>query len=265
MASWYTEGTVAVTNGSTVVTGTGTKFSNARSGDLFAGPDNGIYQVINSSSDTAISISPAYRGATATGAAYGVVPVNGYPKALADAVNLMVQQWGSTLAGLGPLSSAAIAPVANGGTGASTIVGARAALQLKSGALVDVVGVVASGAILESGTNANGSYTKFADGTLICTNTILVTATIAPGASISPSITPAHAFVGSPLVSTALVFYTAGQGAQIYASKQFYGLSGSFINTGVSASASFPSFTALGNNTAYSYEFRFSAIGRWKA
>ncbi|WP_177421585.1 MULTISPECIES: hypothetical protein [unclassified Pseudomonas] len=130
MASWFSEGTVTVTNGNAVVTGVGTKFSNCRSGDMFVGPDNGIYQVINPTSDTAISISPVYRGATAAGASYGIVPVNGYPKALADAVNLLVQQWGSTLAGLGPLSSATIAPIINGGTGATSAAGARTNLGL---------------------------------------------------------------------------------------------------------------------------------------
>ena len=85
---------------------------------MFVGPDNGIYQVINPSSDTSVSISPAYRGTTSAGAAYGIVPVNGYPKALADAVNLMVQQWGVTLAGLGTVSTENVVPVAKGELGA---------------------------------------------------------------------------------------------------------------------------------------------------
>lgn len=44
----------------------------------------------------------------------------------------------------------------------------RAALQLKGAALVDVVGSMASGAIIERGSNANGEYVRFADGTQIC-------------------------------------------------------------------------------------------------
>lgn len=134
MPSWFTEGTVAVTNGNAVVTGTGTKFSNSRSGDMFVGPDMGIYQVVNPSSDTSISISPPYRGASAAAATYGIVPVNGYPKALADAVNLMVQQWGATLAGLGSVSSENVVPVNKGGTGDTTAAGARANLGLGAAA-----------------------------------------------------------------------------------------------------------------------------------
>lgn len=134
MASWFSEGTVTVTNGNAVVTGIGTKFSNCRSGDMFVGPDNGIYQVINPSSDTSVSISPAYRGATSAGATYGIVPVNGYPKALADAVNLMVQQWGATLAGLGSVSTENVVPVAKGGTGGTTQATARNGLGLGTAA-----------------------------------------------------------------------------------------------------------------------------------
>ena len=39
--------------------------------------------------------------------------------------------------------------------------------SLKSAAFADVVGSVTSGAIIEQGTNASGSFIKFADGTLI--------------------------------------------------------------------------------------------------
>lgn len=134
MPSWFTEGTVAVTNGNAVVTGTGTKFSNCRAGDMFVGPDAGIYQVINPLSDTSLSIAPAYRGSTSTGAGYGIVPVNGYPKALADAVNLMVQQWGATLAGLGTVSTENVVPVAKGGTGGATQAAARTGLGLGTAA-----------------------------------------------------------------------------------------------------------------------------------
>ncbi|MBJ2292682.1 phage tail protein [Pseudomonas sp. MF5691] len=137
MASWFSEGTVSVQNGSPTVTGVGTKFSNCRSGDMFVGPDQGIYQVINPASDTSLSISPAYRGAAVGGAGYGIVPVNGYPKALADAVNQMVQQWGATLAGLGDVSAQDIVPVTMGGTGATSAPGARTTLGLGTAATLN--------------------------------------------------------------------------------------------------------------------------------
>ncbi|MBT9303316.1 hypothetical protein [Pseudomonas sp. TAE6080] len=138
MSSWFSEGTVSVQNGSPTVTGVGTKFSNCRAGDMFVGPDQGIYQVINPASDTSLSISPAYRGPAVGGAGYGIVPVNGYPKALADAVNQMVHQWGATLAGLGDVSTQDVVPVAMGGTGGRNQAEGRAGLGLGSAAAVNI-------------------------------------------------------------------------------------------------------------------------------
>ncbi|CRM71569.1 pyocin knob domain-containing protein [Pseudomonas sp. 25 E 4] len=149
MPSWFTEGTVTVANGNTVVTGSGTKFSNSRPGDMFVGPDMGIYQVVNPASDTSVSITPAYRGVNAAGASYGIVPVNGYPKALADAVNQMVLQWGTTLAGLGAVSTENVVPVTKGGTGGTTQAAARAGLGLGSAAILNAG--VASGNVLPYG------------------------------------------------------------------------------------------------------------------
>lgn len=168
MPSWFAEGTVTVANGNTVVTGSGTKFSNSRPGDMFVGPDMGIYQVVNPASDTSVSISPAYRGVNAAGASYGIVPVNGYPKALADAVNQMVLQWGATLAGLGAVSTENVVPVAKGGTGSTTAAGARGALALGSSATltagsapgnVMLVGDVASPAATTINTYGNSFQT----------------------------------------------------------------------------------------------------------
>lgn len=67
--------------------------------------------------------------------------------------------------------------VAQGGTGGKTQATARAGLGLKSAATADVVGTVSEtgGAIIERGSNSNGEYVKFADGTLICTMNITVT------------------------------------------------------------------------------------------
>lgn len=134
MASWFSEGTVSLQIGSPTVTGAGTKFSNCRVGDMFVGPDQGIYQVINPVSDTSLAISPTYRGPSVGGAAYGIVPVNGYPKALADAVNLIVQQWGATLAGLGSVATENVVPVAKGGTGGRSAAEARVGLGLGTAA-----------------------------------------------------------------------------------------------------------------------------------
>lgn len=99
---WLRGGAVAVTNGSTTVTGTNADFAaNSRIGDGFIGPDGFNYEIGNVASATVISIIPAYKGATASGVAYAIMPIQGYPKALADAFNNLNRQFGGVLAVLG--------------------------------------------------------------------------------------------------------------------------------------------------------------------
>jgi len=70
--SQYTAGTVAVTNGSAVVTGTSTSWSTKVSaGDLFSIKNSGIYYVVSSvDSDTQITLAANYGGTTGSGLLY---------------------------------------------------------------------------------------------------------------------------------------------------------------------------------------------------
>lgn len=168
---WYKVGTVSVTQNSNAVIGTGTAFvANSRVGDAFLGPDGGWYEIINIASDTALSINPPYRSTTNTAGAYALTPVQGYTKDLADQARAMIQQWGSVLAGLGPLSNVTVAPVANGGTGATSPAGARTALGLGTAAMANignsagnVMGVGAGGwlgaSIIDNGSINNARQT----------------------------------------------------------------------------------------------------------
>lgn len=172
---WYKTGTVKATNNSNAIIGAGTAFiANSRVGDAFRGPDGAWYEVTNIASDTAMSISPNYQGATIAAGSYALAPMQGYVKDLADQARTIINQWGATLAGLGSVSTENIVPVAKGGTGGTTPAAARAGLGLGAAAVASIVGVVsqsggvATGAIVERGGNENGEYTKFADGTLIC-------------------------------------------------------------------------------------------------
>lgn len=132
---WYRTGTVSVTLNSNAVIGNGTAFlANSRVGDAFLGPDGGWYEITNVASNTALSIAPNYRGATNAAGAYALTPVQGYTKDLADQARAMIQQWGSTLAGLGSVSTENIVPVAKGGTGGSTQAAARTGLGLGNAA-----------------------------------------------------------------------------------------------------------------------------------
>lgn len=172
---WYRTGTVTVTNGSTTVTGVSTDFAaNARVGDAFIGPNGALHEVTNIASATVLAINPPYAGTTAGGAGYTVAPIQGYVKQLADQAQSILQQWGATLAGLGTVSTENIVPVIKGGTGGTTQAAGRAGLGLGSAATAALVGTVSqsggvsTGAVMESGTNASGTYIRFADGTQIC-------------------------------------------------------------------------------------------------
>lgn len=138
--SWYKSGTVSVTQNSNAVIGTGTAFiANSRVGDAFRGPDGAWYEVTNIASDTALSISPNYQGATNASGGYALAPLQGYVKDSADALRALVNLYGSKLAALGTTGNYEILPVEKGGTGATTSGGALASLgAAKSGANSDI-------------------------------------------------------------------------------------------------------------------------------
>jgi hypothetical protein len=115
---WYKTGTVSVTQNSNAVIGAGTAFiANSRVGDAFRGPDGGWYEVTNIASDTALSISPNYQGATNTAGIYALAPMQGYVKESADALRSLVNQYGAKLAALGTTGNYEILPPSKGGTG----------------------------------------------------------------------------------------------------------------------------------------------------
>ncbi|WP_054915182.1 MULTISPECIES: hypothetical protein [Pseudomonas] len=235
---WYRTGTVAITSGSTTVTGTGTAFAaNCRVGDEFKGPDGRGYEVVNVATDRVLSIAPAYQGPTVTAGTYSLVPIQGYPKDLTDRFKQIVESWGGSLALIGnaTTSSQLLAnigaakrgsnsditeltgltkamTIAQGGTGATTAADARTALGLKSAALADVVGTVSAvgGAIIERGSNANGDYTKFADGTLEGWITSSNSQSIPNNSGIEISVTYPATFVGTPTITGSAGLATSG-------------------------------------------------------
>lgn len=129
--TWYKTGTVSVVQNSNAVAGTGTSFlSNGRVGDAFRGPDGGWYEITNIASDTAMSISPNYQGATNAAGVYAIAPMQGYVKESADALRALVNQFGAQLAALGTTGNYNILPVEKGGTGSETLAGAKTNLGI---------------------------------------------------------------------------------------------------------------------------------------
>ena len=137
---WYKSGTVSVTLNSNAVIGTGTAFlTNGRVGDAFRGPDGGWYEVTNIASDTALSISPNYKGATNAAGIYALAPMQGYVKDSADALRSLVNLYGAKLAALGTTGNYDILPVTKGGTGGENQADARAGLGLGNAATLTTV------------------------------------------------------------------------------------------------------------------------------
>jgi hypothetical protein len=117
----------------------------------------------------------------------------------------------------------------------------------------------AIGGIIESGSNANGSYIKFADGTMQCWGTRTITADIT---------TP---FAGGfrAATATAVVFpvaFVSNTAYQFFAcSASTTGAFGIVVNQGGKLAASrevFPVNVASGTGV-YVY-FEWMAVGRWK-
>jgi hypothetical protein len=162
---WYKAGTVSASQNSNAIIGTGTAFiANARVGDGFRGPDGNWYEVTNIASDTSMSISPNYQGATNAAGSYALAPLQGYVKDSADALRTLVNTYGAKLAVLGTTGNYDILPIAKGGTGADSKSAAQAALGLvpqaspadaTAGRLLLTGGAGLGGPLISSGTNAN--------------------------------------------------------------------------------------------------------------
>jgi hypothetical protein len=110
--SWYTTGTVTVTNGSPTVTGSGTSWAaNVRQGWVFQGPDGRAYQVLAVNSNTSITLARNYAGSTLAGQQYDLFPTQGEIRDLAAQAAALVAAVGAMVngAGAGKFSAGAAA------------------------------------------------------------------------------------------------------------------------------------------------------------
>lgn len=100
--AWYRTGTVAVTNNSNVITGTGTSWvDGAAIGETFLGPDAQVYEITSIASGTSLRISPNYKGSTATAQAYAIMPTQGYLRDLAAQAAALVNSYQAVRDGAG--------------------------------------------------------------------------------------------------------------------------------------------------------------------
>ena len=100
--AWYRTGTVAVTNSSNVVTGTGTSWvDGAAIGETFLGPDAQVYEITSIVSGTSLRISPNYKGGTASAQSYAIMPTQGYLRDLAAQAAALVNSYQAVRDGAG--------------------------------------------------------------------------------------------------------------------------------------------------------------------
>ena len=148
------------------------------------------------------------------------------------------------------------------------------AAALKSAAFADVVGSVASGAIIEQGTNASGSFIKFADGTLITWGIRIISygaggdLPAGRGQAWDGALQPAT-FVGQPAHNVTLSFTTGqdGTGIALYTLMQTYWMNSRVLYVGVNTGHA-PAYVhppmEYGTLTAGSFVASFQSSGRWK-
>ena len=150
--SQYKAGTANVTNGSATVTGSGTLWSaNVSAGDSFTIASTGVvYDVAAVNSNTSITLSVAYAGPTVTGAVYAI----GTSFTVPDNFPEMSQ---------GDIETATIF------TRAMRKIQGKFSSILAGGANANFTAMpqVGGDPVVESGSNADGEWTRWADGTQI--------------------------------------------------------------------------------------------------
>ena len=72
---WYDEGTVAITKGTTTVTGTNTFWVSAgvKAGDIFVDADKKIYEITAVNDSTSLTLGSSYTGETGSGKSYSII------------------------------------------------------------------------------------------------------------------------------------------------------------------------------------------------
>ena len=151
--SQYKTGTATVTNNSATVTGTNTLWlANVTAGDSFTVAGDGVmYYVASVDTDTQVTLSAPYAGTTASGAVYAI----GTGFTVPDSFPEMSQ---------GDIETATIFTRAMRG------IQGKFSSILAGGANANFTAMpqVGGNPIVESGSNSDGEWTRWADGTQIC-------------------------------------------------------------------------------------------------
>lgn len=280
----YSNGTISIGANSTSVAGSGTAWltSGLREGDLFVAAGLAVpIQSVNS--NTNITLARSWPGAGLSAANYDVLMLDDAVRSLVAANELLQRLTNGTLTSLAGLNSAANKLPYFSGANAMALTdltsAGRAMLGLAGGsgakvpvitgpgtaAMRDIVGNVwqsggnPTGAIIERGSNANGEYTKYADGTIECWGRFpgeTFACTTARGALFTSAFTakPFPVSMGniSLLSCQASLIDPSGAAANLIGIKSAAGSSAEYSLSGIAVAAG--TYTAV---------YAFHAIGRW--
>lgn len=209
----YNTGTATVNNGSTAVTGQGTTWltSGIQAGDFFWAAGQSV-RILSVNSNTSLTLAYNWPGASRSADIYEIVFTPEAGRVLASTRAVLDALSNGNVAALAAVVSAANKLPYFTGDGVADVTDlsahARAMLALSGGAgkfirstgantaaMQDILGTVAiaadvpSGALFEVGSNANGVYARFTDGTLICFSPQFtgISITVADGANLYES------------------------------------------------------------------------------
>jgi hypothetical protein len=92
--AWYNTGTIALTNGSATVTGSGTNFLvGAQIGEALYAPDGKLYEIQTIDSATVITLASNYLGSTASAQGYQIIPTQSLVADLASDVTDLISDF----------------------------------------------------------------------------------------------------------------------------------------------------------------------------
>ena len=243
--TWYRTGTVSVTNGNTTITGAGTQFvANVSIGEGIILPDGRIYEIADVPSNTSLIIGTPYLGSTSSGQSYAIAPLRGRIATLLAETSSLIASFADVRdgpgAGIFPNGTAASPSVRFQGsqsTGffrpannqiAAAINGNERWLMTNTSVQFDgseiyrranILGTVSqssgnpTGAIIQRGSNANGEFIRYADGTQICWKDNVSCVFTATASLVYDSSYPA-AFIATPALNVTLISPYSYNGTQ---------------------------------------------------
>ncbi|AMP15478.1 hypothetical protein [Collimonas pratensis] len=249
---WYRAGKITVTNGGKNIIGSGTDFvTNVQPGFALLGPDFAVYEVDSIVSATSVNLATPYRGATLAGADYGIFQTNGIIVDLARNVANLINTYG----GVVQQFPQALLDIITAKTAADNAQAAANSKYGKSNILgtVSQANGIPTGAIIERGSNANGQYVRYADGTQICTQQT---------STYGPAVASGSIFTNASSTWTFPVQFIAVPACSV---SEYAGNGASWGGLGAGA-------TGIGNTTFQLYranaatvisQVALMAVGRW--